>query len=328
MIYEELKYKISNVIPSQFDELALEVFLFQSSEVQIYKKYLNLLGIQPSKIKKIEEIPFLPIEFFKNHRIVSNTFNPAKIFESSSTTGKNTSKHYLKSEDWYCQSFIQSFNELNKVKWNEYCHLALLPSYIERGNSSLIYQINYFIENSQIKHSNFYSTDYLSLYNQLIYNESNKIPTLLWGVSFALLDFADQFSLKLNHTNIIETGGMKGRRKEITRKELHELLKQSFSLEFISSEYGMTELMSQCYATRDGLYSTPNSMKVFPREINDPLSSSQFMKNAALNIIDLNNIDSCCFIASSDLAYVYSQRQFEIIGRLDFSDVRGCNLLI
>ena len=308
--------------------MALEVFLFQSSEVQIYKKYLNLLGINPNQIKKIQEIPFLPIEFFKTHQIVSNSFTPVKIFESSSTTGLNTSKHYLKEEEWYIQSFVQSFNQLNDFKYYEYCHLALLPSYLERGNSSLIYQVNFFIENSSLPNSQFYSTDYSSLYNQLIYNETNKIPTLLWGVSFALLDFAEQFSLNLKYTKIIETGGMKGRRKEITRKELHEQIKQSFSLEFISSEYGMTELMSQCYAIKDGMYSTPNSMKVFPREINDPLSISSFNKNSGLNIIDLNNIDSCCFIATSDIAKVYNHHQFEILGRLDYSDIRGCNLLI
>lgn len=308
--------------------MALEVFLFQSSEVQIYKKYLNLLGIEPNNVKDVNEIPFLPIEFFKNHQIVSSSFVPVKIFESSSTSGLNTSKHHIKDEKWYQQSFIKSINQSNIGKWNEFCHLALLPSYLERGNSSLIYQVNYFIENTPLPHSQFYSTDYLSLYNQLIYNESNNIPTLLWGVSFALLDFAEQYSLKLKHTTIIETGGMKGRRNEITRKELHEILKQSFSTNFISSEYGMTELMSQCYALENGLYSTPHSMKVFAREINDPLTSSSFYKNAALNIIDLNNIDSCCFIASSDIAYLHNNHEFEIIGRLDYSDIRGCNLLI
>jgi hypothetical protein len=206
--------------------------------------------------------------------------------------------------------------------------LALLPSYLERQNSSLVYQVNGFIEDTKHLGSSFYLNQLDDLVAQIKWNESHAIPTLLWGVSFALLDFIEQFNFPLNHTIVLETGGMKGRRKEITREEMHQNLKQAFSIQSIAGEYGMTELMSQAYAVKDGLYTPPNWMRISAREINDPLSKPIVNKHGALNIIDLANLHSCSFIAGSDLGKVYADGTFEVLGRIDHSDTRGCNLLV
>jgi hypothetical protein len=210
----------------------------------------------------------------------------------------------------------------------QYCHLALLPSYLERQNSSLVYQVNGFIEDTKNLGSSFYLHQVNELLEHLKRNEAAAIPTLLWGVSFALLDFIEKFNISLKHTVVLETGGMKGRRKEITRDEMHSKLKQAFSISSIAGEYGMTELMSQAYAVKEGLYTAPNWMRISAREINDPLSKPIVNKHGAINIIDLANIHSCAFIASSDLGKVYADGTFEILGRIDHSDTRGCNLLV
>ena len=312
---------------SQFNDLALQVFQIQSRSCEVYQRYLSYLQVDASKIIHLEDIPYLPIEFFKQFEVKTYAFKEELVFESSSTTGKGVSRHFVKSSTLYEQAFKSSF-ELAFGPHTRYCHLALLPSYLERQNSSLVYQVNGFIEDTKHLGSSFYLHQVHDLFEHLRKNEAAEIPTLLWGVSFALLDFIELFQFPLQHTMVLETGGMKGRRKEITREEMHSNLKQAFSINSIAGEYGMTELMSQAYAVKDGLYTAPNWMRISAREINDPLSKPIVNKHGALNIIDLANLNSCAFIASSDLGKVYSDGTFEVLGRIDHSDTRGCNLLV
>jgi hypothetical protein len=327
MLLNQLEKAILTVNTEQFDNLALEVFYYQSVHCEVYKKYLDLLKTDLTKINKVEDIPYLPIEFFKCFKITSTESTPEIIFESSSTSGLGISKHYVKSKEWYTELFKASFKfHLNNVA--KYCHLALLPSYLEREHSSLVFQINHFIQNSQFKESGFYLFDQSALAEQIRYNEQHSIPTILWGVTYALLDFAESFPMALKHTQIIETGGMKGKRKEIVREELHQILKNAFEIQSISGEYGMTELMSQAYSFENGRYKCPPWMRIMTREINDPLSSAPIGKNGVINIIDLGNLNSCSFIATSDIGKVFEDGAFEVLGRLDNSDTRGCNLLV
>ncbi len=305
----------------------MQVFQTQSRECEVYRRYLNCLQVDATKIIHLEDIPYLPIEFFKQFEVKTNSFKEELIFESSSTTGKGISRHFVKSVALYQQAFESSF-KLAFGSHQQYCHLALLPSYLERQNSSLVYQVNGFIEDTKDLGSSFYLHQVNDLLEHLKRNEAAAIPTLLWGVSFALLDFIEKFNISLKHTIVLETGGMKGRRKEITREEVHSNLKQAFSISSIAGEYGMTELMSQAYAVQEGLYTAPNWMRISAREINDPLSKPIVNKHGAINIIDLANLHSCAFIASSDLGKVYADGTFEILGRIDHSDTRGCNLLV
>ena len=305
----------------------MQVFQNQSQSCEVYSRYLSFLQVDASKIIHLEEIPYLPIEFFKQFEVKTNSFKEELVFESSSTTGKGISRHFVKFSAFYEQSFKASF-DLAFGPHTNYCHLALLPSYLERQNSSLVYQVSGFIEDTKHLGSSFYLHQVNALVEHLKENEAAALPTLLWGVSFALLDFIEQFQIPLKHTIVLETGGMKGRRKEITREEMHSHLKQAFSISSVAGEYGMTELMSQAYALKDGLYRAPNWMRVSAREINDPLSKPIVNKHGALNIIDLANLHSCSFIASSDLGKVYSDGTFEVLGRIDHSDTRGCNLLV
>ncbi len=310
-----------------FESLALEIFRYQGEHCAVYKKYLDILQTDLTKINKIADIPYLPIEFFKTFSVQTETWEPDIIFESSSTTGTGTSRHFVKNRAIYEQAFEKSF-EYAMGNSTGYCHLALLPAYLERQHSSLVYQIDHFIKHSHFPESGFYLYNHRELAQRLIDNEKNKIPTILWGVTFALLDFAEQFSLDLKHTRVIETGGMKGRRKEIVREELHTTLMKAFGTDAIAGEYGMTELMSQAYSTHRGIYQCPPWVQVTGREINDPFTPAPTGKNAVLNVIDLSNIHSCCFLATADIARVYDNGHFEILGRLDNSDTRGCNLLI
>lgn len=293
----------------------------------MYKKYLELIKTDLTKINKVEDIPYLPIEFFKNFKITSTESAPEIIFESSSTSGLGVSKHFVKSKEWYTKLFKASF-EFHLNDASKYSHLALLPSYLEREHSSLVFQINHFIQTSQLKESGFYLFDQSALAEQIRYNEQHTIPTILWGVTYALLDFAESFPMALKNTQIIETGGMKGKRKEIVREELHQILKSAFQIQSISGEYGMTELMSQAYSLENGRYKCPPWMRIKTREINDPLNSAAIGKNGVINIIDLGNLHSCSFIATSDIGKVFDDGTFEVMGRLDNSDTRGCNLLV
>jgi len=311
--------------------MALEIFFLQAENNEVYKKYLESLNVIPETIDSIEKIPFLPILFFKTHQVTTSNFQPETVFESSGTTGQNTSRHHVKSLALYQKSFMKAFNLFygNPENW---CILGLLPGYLERENSSLIVMVNELIKKSKTKYSGFYLHDHEKLYKAIIHNEIINQPTLLIGVTYALLDFAEKYSMKLEKTVMMETGGMKGKREEMTRPEVHDILKNKFSLKQVHSEYGMTELLSQSYSKGDGFFRSAPWMKVLLREYNDPfsiISTSPTEKpvNGLINIIDLSNLHSCCFIATDDVGKIYKNNTFEVLGRRDMSDLRGCSLL-
>lgn len=312
-----------------FEKTALELFGFQYNNNVLYKQYVDALGIPVSQVRKIDQIPFLPIRFFKTHTITTTQFEAGVVFESSGTTQTINSKHFVKDVSLYEQSFFNGFNTFygNAADW---CVLGLLPSYLERENSSLVYMVQKLIEKSSNPHSGFYLEDFESLSQTLMLLESNGQKTILIGVTFALLDFAEKFPIPLKHTIVMETGGMKGRRKEMIRHEVHEILKQQFSINSIHSEYGMSELLSQAYSKAGGIFQTPHWMRVLLREMEDPLAikTMQTDKTSGLiNIIDLANIYSCSFIATDDLGVLHYDNRFEVTGRMDNSDIRGCSLL-
>ena len=310
----------------EFRKLALDAFLYQYNENEIYNKYCNYLNINPKKIGDILDIPFMPIEFFKTHKVISGDGRPEETFTSSGTTGVQTSKHYIVDTELYKESFLRSF-----IKFygniEQYKIIGLLPSYLERQDSSLVFMVNELMNISKQKDKLFFLNDYDKLFERIKFFEETNSKYLLFGVSFALLDFAKFVDIPMQHGIIMETGGMKGRRKEIIRNELHNSLKHSFGVANIHSEYGMTELLSQAYSQGDGIYKTPAWMKLLVRDTNDPLSVKDIGKGA-INIIDLANINSCCFLATSDLGEIYSDATFQISGRFDQADVRGCNLLV
>ncbi len=309
----------------------MEIFRLQYQQNTIYKKYVDSLGIISENINSIETIPFLPISFFKTHEVTTTTFKPEIIFESSGTTGENTSRHFVKNLSLYNKSFTKGFN-LFYGDPGQWCILGLLPGYLERKNSSLVAMVNELINKSENPFSGFYLHDHEKLYQALVHNEIIQQPTLLIGVTFSLLDFAEKYSIKLQHTVVMETGGMKGRREEITREEVHHFLQKKLGTGSIHSEYGMTELLSQAYSKEKGLFRCPPWMKVLIREYNDPFqitsrSKSEKPVNGLLNIIDLANLYSCCFIATDDVGKIYKNEAFEVLGRRDISDLRGCSLL-
>jgi len=311
---------------AQFEALALEVFKFQFKNNTVYRSFCDLLYKHPSDVKQISDIPFLPIQFFKSHNIISSKQPIEKTFSSSGTTGSVTSKHLVvdlkRYEDSYLQAFKYFYGNIE-----DYVVLALLPSYLERDGSSLIYMVNDLIDKSNQTESGFYLNNLEELANTLKSLELRKQKTLLIGVSFALLDLVEQFQLSLNHTIVMETGGMKGRRKEIIRQELHQILETGFGVKQIHSEYGMTELLSQAYSKGNGVFECPPWMKILTRDTEDALTIQQPNKTGGINVIDLANINSCSFIATQDLGKVQDNGQFEIIGRFDNSDIRGCNLM-
>jgi hypothetical protein len=325
---ERFKKDIFLVDNRNFNELAVEIFHFQVKTNTVYSKYIQLLGINASSIRKIENIPFLPISFFKNHQVVSSKIStkPAQIFESSSTTGKQTSKHHIIDLDFYLKVCQTNF-EAHYGAIKDLCMLALLPGYLERQNSSLVFMANHFIQQSQYEQSGFYLTELEALKTQLLNNKRLNIPTLLFGVSFALLDLIESLHIESKNLMIMETGGMKGKRKELTRSELHQSLTTAFSVQEIHSEYGMTELHSQAYSKGNGRFVCPPWMKVLVRDTSDPFQIIGHNKTGGLNIIDLANIESCAFISTSDLGRSHSDGAFEMLGRFDHSDIRGCNLL-
>ncbi|MCF8297795.1 MAG: acyl transferase [Saprospiraceae bacterium] len=310
-----------------FNDLAIEIFFFQYEQNEIYQKFVNSLSVELSSIKHFRQIPFLPIEFFKSHNILIGKSNQDKIFLSSGTGNSQRSQHIVKDLSVYEESFTKGFKYFYGNP-NEYCFLALLPNYLEQGDSSLIYMIDNFIENSSCIESGYYLNDDLKLIEKLHKLEEENQKIILIGVSYALLELAEKHKINIPNTIVMETGGMKGRRKEITREELHKILKQSFGVEQIHSEYGMTELLSQAYSNSDGRFYCPPWMKVLSREIYDPLSIQTNQKSGGLNIIDLANVNSCSFIATQDLGRVYQDESFEVLGRFDNSDVRGCNLMV
>ena len=353
-----LKQKVLQLIPKDFDSLALEVFKYQAEHNLVYKKYLQCLNIEVNKIMKIEQIPFLPIELFKTQTIISGENNIIITFESSGTTGQNTSQHHVKDPDFYVEIAEQIFEKFYG-KLSDFQIVALLPSYLERTNSSLVYMVEHFIKKSGSSNSGFYLDDYKALAKVLKGDEGKKtgdakigeqkLNILLIGVTFGLLDFAESgidlsFLQDVDNLIVMETGGMKGRRKELLREEVHEILTSAFDVKSIHSEYGMTELLSQGYSNGEGIFDLPVSMKILLRDVNDPFSYISNSRSGGINVIDLANVDSCSFIETKDLGSweleqltinneqltvkSLQQSKFRILGRFDNSDIRGCNLMI
>ena len=322
----ELEDKIFNVQQHGFEQLALELFQLQASENQLYRSFIQALKIDPLNINNVASIPFLPVSFFKNHDVVTGNFAPDVIFESSGTTETGNSRHLVKSATIYRNSFIKAF-ELFYGSPEKWCIIGLLPSYLERKNSSLVMMVNDLVQLSQHPESGFYLYEHHKLAEVLGKNELAGQKTLLIGVTFALLDFAEKFRFPLKHTTVMETGGMKGRRREITRREVHDLLKAAWELDFIHSEYGMTELLSQAYSPGNGLFRCPPWMKIILRDEDDPLTVKLTNTSGLINVIDLANIYSCAFIATDDIGKLHTDGSFEVIGRMDSSDVRGCSLM-
>lgn len=324
MISKDVIFNIQSM--AEFDALAMEVFRFQFENNSVYRSFCDLLYKHPSDVKTVNEIPFLPIQFFKTHEVLSSRSDIEKTFTSSGTTGSITSKHLVTDLSIYEESYLKGFQYFyGNVE--DYAVLALLPSYLERDGSSLIYMVDDLIKKSKHPESGFYLNNLADLSMTLNRLESKGQKTLLIGVSFALLDLVEQFQFSLKNTIVMETGGMKGRRKEIIRQELHYILKSGFGVEQIHSEYGMTELLSQAYSKGNGIFKCPPWMKVTTRDTEDALSIQQPNKTGGVNVIDLANINSCAFIATQDLGKVYNNGDFEIIGRFDNSDIRGCNLM-
>ena len=322
----ELEDKIFDVQKHGFEQLALEVFQLQASENRLYRSFIQALEIDAGRVSNVASIPFLPVSFFKNHDVVTGSFVPEVVFESSGTTQTGNSRHLVKSADLYRRSFINAF-ELFYGSPESSCIIGLLPSYLERQNSSLVMMVNDLVNLSKHAESGFYLNELEKLAKVLQKNEASKQKTLLIGVTFALVDFAEQYKFPLKHTTVMETGGMKGRRKEITRVEVHEILKDAWQLNSVHSEYGMTELLSQAYSSGDGLFRCPPWMKIILRDEDDPLTVKVSTTSGLINVIDLANIHSCAFIATDDIGKLYTDGTFEVIGRMDSSDVRGCSLM-
>ncbi len=311
----------------QFADAALQVFRHQAQHCAVYREFIKGLRVDVDSVKQVGQIPFLPIEFFKSHAVVSNTDAVEVIFTSSGTTGLITSRHPVTDVNWYVASFRKAF-ELFYGDIKDYTVLALLPAYLEREGSSLIYMAEDLIKQSNNPDSGFYLYNHEELYNQLKKQQENKKPTLLIGVTFALLDFVEAYQIDFPELIVMETGGMKGRRKEIIREELHDILTKGFGVDAIHSEYGMTELLSQAYSKGDGIFNCPPWMRIITRDTNDPVTLMPDGRVGGINIIDLANVNSCSFLATQDLGRVYADGSFEVLGRFDNADIRGCNLLI
>lgn len=310
----------------EFEALALQIFEYQNKHVPIYKNFCDHLNCTPETVKKLEDIPFLPISFFKTHTVLSVEKASTYLFTSSGTTGSVTSKHYVADPSMYKKSFSKGFaNFYGNV--SDYTILALLPSYLEREGSSLVFMVNSLISESNSEHSGFYLHDVDSLIEKLQWLENQGKKTLLIGVSYALLDLIEKQKFQLKSTLVMETGGMKGRRKEMIKEELHAVLKSGFGVSQIHSEYGMTELLSQAYAKKNGNFYCPPWMKILTRDPEDALTLVNG-KTGGINVIDLANYYSCSFIATQDLGRLNRDGSFKILGRFDDSDIRGCNLMV
>ncbi len=311
----------------QFENIALEIFRWQAENCKVYKDFVQNLRIRIDDVKSIVEIPFLPIEFFKSHEIVQSPGKPEEIFTSSGTTGMARSKHLVLDASVYVQSFRKAF-EMFYGDITKYAVLALLPSYLERDGSSLIYMVNDLIRSTVHSESGYFLYDHKMLNDTLLNLKESKTPVILIGVTYALLDFAESHSVEFPELIVMETGGMKGKRREMVRKELHETLCAGFGVPVIHSEYGMTELLSQAYSKGAGIFHCPPWMKVQISDTNDPLEILGREQTGGINVIDLANFNSCSFIATQDLGKTFSDGTFEVLGRFDNSDIRGCNLLV
>ncbi|MEO7445789.1 MAG: hypothetical protein ABIT96_05500, partial [Ferruginibacter sp.] len=317
--------KLVHLEASQRDDLALQVFRYQYNYNNLYHAWCNLCCDNPQSIKAVRDIPFLPISFFKTHAVHTTDFKPQFTFESSGTGSQECSKHYIRDLEIYkrvsLEAFLKTYGDPK-----DYCILGLLPSYLEKGNSSLVYMVKYFMEASRHPANDFFLNDYVALQKTIFENEKAGQKIILFGVAYALLDFADEYPMNLQHTIIIETGGMKGRKKEITRAELHGVLSSRLGIDAIGSEYGMTELLSQFYAKSQGRFTCPPWANIYCRAEDDPKDLS--VSRGAINIMDLANIYSCSFIATDDAGILYEDGSFEVTGRLDNADIRGCSLMM
>lgn len=331
MSYEQQRelifQKVRSVEESDFTELALEIFRFQAIWNPLYAQFLTLLNVDIQKVKALESIPFLPIQLFKTHEVKTGIWQEETIFTSSGTTGTLSARHFVRDLNFYKENTVKGFQGFYSDP-ADFCTLALLPSYLERTGSSLVCMADHFIHLSTTGESGFFLQNTEQLVKVLIRVKSGQHPVLLLGVSFALLDLAERYEIDLQHVIIMETGGMKGRRRELTRDELHDKLKTAFGVSSIHSEYGMTELFSQAYSKGGGNFAPASTMRVFVRDMTDPMALLPPGKTGVLNIIDLANFDTCSFIATDDLGKVREDGYFAVLGRVDNSDIRGCNLMV
>jgi phenylacetate-coenzyme A ligase PaaK-like adenylate-forming protein len=324
---QEFKNNLFTTNTENFAEKTLQLFRFQAENNKVYSSYLKHLNVNPAQVDTIPKIPFLPIDFFKHHQVISTTQPHQKIFESSGTTQALTSKHFVTDVPFY----LNNCEEIFKLRYGpleDYIFFALLPSYLERDTSSLVYMVKHFIERSKSLFSGFYLHNTSEMLGNIRQARAAGKKIMLIGVTFALLDLAEEFAEDLSDIILMETGGMKGRRKELLREEVHAILAERLNCRKIHSEYGMTELLSQAYAPEGGIFFTPPWMKLILRDPNDPFDFSVSRTSGGVNIIDLANVDSCAFIETSDLGSYQSGGGIKILGRMDNSDIRGCNLLI
>jgi hypothetical protein len=335
-----LREQIVTVEPADFEALALRVFRYQAEYNPVYKEYIRHLGVDPAHVTALTQIPYLPIQFFKNHRVATGHSDDALVvFQSSGTTGQTTSHHHLYDEALYKAISYRIFQQ-NYGDLTHFHILALLPSYLERNNSSLVYMMQHFIEESESEYSGFYLNNTAEMLHRLHHIAANPDGkgVLLLGVTFALLDLAESnfdlsFLQNIKHFTVMDTGGMKGRRTELLREEVHDILTNSFGVPVIHSEYGMTELLSQGYSNGNGLFTPGHSMRIFLRDINDPFAISDHnlgsSKTGGINVVDLANLDTCSFIETQDLGrFGDKPGTFYVMGRFDNSDIRGCNLMV
>jgi phenylacetate-coenzyme A ligase PaaK-like adenylate-forming protein len=325
---ETFKKQLQNLRPDLFEEQALALFRYQAQNNQIYRQYLEFLRVNPHSIGEVHRIPFLPIEFFKSHKIKTGTFTAQVVYQSSGTTQQARSKHYLPDDTFYKAHARQIF-ESSYGLVTDYIFLALLPSYLEQGHSSLVAMVDSFVSQSGQVMAGFYLQELDALLSNIDLARQSGKKILLFGVTYALLDLAEKVRPgSLKDVLILETGGMKGRRREMVRQELHATLQEAFGVSSIHSEYGMTELLSQAYSKGEGIFQTPHSLKILLRDPNDPLTVGAGITTGGINIIDLANVDSCAFLETKDIGRLHGDGRFEVLGRFDNTDIRGCNLLV
>ncbi|MGV3586598.1 MAG: acyl transferase [Adhaeribacter sp.] len=322
------KSVLRQLTPTNWEKHALALFQYQAEHNPVYRQYIYLRGIDPSQITELNQIPFLPIELFKTHRIITGEFTAKIIYQSSGTTQQTRSKHYLPDDIFYKQHAAYLF-EYYYGPLTNYIFLALLPSYLEQGESSLVAMAEYFIQNSGQHVPGFYLNDMALLLRNIEEARKTQKKIILLGVTYALLDLAETITPgSLPDIIVMETGGMKGRRREMVRAELHEILKPAFGVSAIHSEYGMTELLSQAYSLGEGIFKPAPTLKILLRDMNDPLTINNQLKTGGINVIDLANVDSCAFLETKDIGKLYPDGSFEVLGRFDNSDIRGCNLMV
>jgi phenylacetate-coenzyme A ligase PaaK-like adenylate-forming protein len=325
---ETFKNQIQNLRADLFEEQALALFRYQARHNPVYRQYLEFLQVRPEAVADIYQIPFLPIEFFKTQQVKTGSFTPQVVYLSSGTTRQSRSHHYLPDDAFY-KAHSRRIFEAFYGPLTDYIFLALLPSYLEQGHSSLVAMVDYFVAQSGQQLPGFYLHDLEALLSNIDRARLSGKKIVLFGVSYALLDLAEKVRPgSLQQVIIMETGGMKGRRREMVRQELHAILQAAFGVSSIHSEYGMTELLSQAYSQGEGLFRAPDSLKVLLRDPNDPLTVDSAFKTGGINIIDLANVDSCAFLETKDIGRLHADGRFEVLGRFDNSDIRGCNLLV